>query len=314
MTESSSEDRRSSPSRPVLPPPQVGPSCSSYATRSPSCPARGSRRGERGCPCSCWPPWRRGSSESSSLPPRRWISHLSSIWPGEPDSKSRTIKLQQKIAIGHRFLWRRKRRNNIFRSMFIWMHVDLSMLTFERRQTSITEQRASIWIQWTEDSPCNSLEMLHIRVHSQGLSYAFRFKAICTCTCRRITAFTSPSRPTFHRNRSIENRASSLLRSNVWQQGEKGKMKLVKLSFAHKRHPGIDYRCADGRFLMSPRGMAVSNTRYLSSSETRVNAGIRGWILHLSESNWCQESVGGICFTNKWRAASLQPLTFSNYC
>jgi hypothetical protein len=28
----------------------------------------------------------------------------------------------------------------------------------------------------------------------------------------------------------------------------------------------IDYRCADGRFLMSPRGMAVFNTRYLSSS------------------------------------------------
>jgi hypothetical protein len=30
--------------------------------------------------------------------------------------------------------------------------------------------------------------------------------------------------------------------------------------------------------------MAVSNTRYLSSSETRVNAGIRGWKLHLSEA------------------------------
>ncbi len=46
----------------------------------------------------------------------------------------------------------------------------------------------------------------------------------------------------------------------------------------------IHYRCADSRFLMSPRGMAVSNTRYLSSCETRVNAGIRGWKLHLSES------------------------------
>ncbi len=39
----------------------------------------------------------------------------------------------------------------------------------------------------------------------------------------------------------------------------------------------IDYICAHGRFLMSPSGMAVSNTRYLSSSGTRVNAGIRGW-------------------------------------
>jgi hypothetical protein len=45
----------------------------------------------------------------------------------------------------------------------------------------------------------------------------------------------------------------------------------------------IDYRCADGRFRMSPRGVAVSNHRYLSSSETRVNAGIRGRKLHLSE-------------------------------
>jgi hypothetical protein len=62
----------------------------------------------------------------------------------------------------------------------------------------------------------------------------------------------------------------------------------------------IDYRCADGRFLMSPRGMAVSKTKYLSSSETiRVNAGIREWKLRLSELTLCQESVGGICFTNK---------------
>ncbi len=43
------------------------------------------------------------------------------------------------------------------------------------------------------------------------------------------------------------------------------------------------YRCAEGRSLMSPHGMAVSNTKYLSSSETRVNAGIKGWKGHLSE-------------------------------
>ncbi len=61
----------------------------------------------------------------------------------------------------------------------------------------------------------------------------------------------------------------------------------------------MDNRCADGRILMSPRVMAVSNARYLSSSETRVNAGIKGWKLHLTESTRCQESVGGICFTNE---------------
>jgi hypothetical protein len=65
---------------------------------------------------------------------------------------------------------------------------------------------------------------------------------------------------------------------------------------------------------MSPRGEAVSNTRYLSSSEKRVNADIRVWKLHLSESNWCQESFVGIWFTNQWKATSLQPLTFSNHC
>ncbi len=67
----------------------------------------------------------------------------------------------------------------------------------------------------------------------------------------------------------------------------------------HRTEKAVDYRCADGRFLMSPRGMAVSNTRYLSSSETRVNDGKRGWKLDLSESTLCQEAVGVICFTNK---------------
>jgi hypothetical protein len=47
----------------------------------------------------------------------------------------------------------------------------------------------------------------------------------------------------------------------------------------------IDYRCACSRFQMSPRGMvADSNTRNLSNSETRDNAGIRGQKLHISES------------------------------
>jgi hypothetical protein len=46
----------------------------------------------------------------------------------------------------------------------------------------------------------------------------------------------------------------------------------------------IDYRYADGRFTMWPRGVAVSNHIYLSSSKTRVNAGIRRWKLSLPES------------------------------
>ncbi len=62
---------------------------------------------------------------------------------------------------------------------------------------------------------------------------------------------------------------------------------------------------------MSPRGKAVSNKNYLSSSEARV--GIRRWKLNQSEQTWCQESIGGIRFTNKWRAASLSTSSEFDY-
>ncbi len=77
----------------------------------------------------------------------------------------------------------------------------------------------------------------------------------------------------------------------------------------------LDYRSADGRFTMSPRRLPVSNKNHLSSSPllTRVNADIRRWELHLSESIWCKEPINGIRFTNKWRAASpLLSLGFDN--
>jgi hypothetical protein len=45
----------------------------------------------------------------------------------------------------------------------------------------------------------------------------------------------------------------------------------------------LDYGYADGRFTMSPRGVAVSNLSYLSRGEIRVNAGRRRWKLHLSQ-------------------------------
>jgi hypothetical protein len=64
----------------------------------------------------------------------------------------------------------------------------------------------------------------------------------------------------------------------------------------------IDYRYADGRFMMSPHGVTVSKQNDLFSSDTRVNAAIRRWQLHLSESTRCHKCIGGICFTYKWRA------------
>ncbi len=44
-------------------------------------------------------------------------------------------------------------------------------------------------------------------------------------------------------------------------------------------------------------------TKIFPAVKTRVNAGIRQWKLHLSESTWCQESVGGICFTKKVKSS-----------
>jgi hypothetical protein len=74
------------------------------------------------------------------------------------------------------------------------------------------------------------------------------------------------------------------------------------------------HRYAYVRFKILPRGMAVSNHRYLSRSETGANAGVRRWKLHPSESTWFQESNKGICFIIEWRAASLRPsLGFCNF-
>jgi hypothetical protein len=53
--------------------------------------------------------------------------------------------------------------------------------------------------------------------------------------------------------------------------------------------------------------MTTSNPDSLSSSETGLNPGIRSWKMHLSEWARCQKAVGGIYFTTKWRAETLQP-------
>jgi hypothetical protein len=128
----------------------------------------------------------------------------------------------------------------------------------------------------------------------------------------------------WHHTKSFETRVCFSLKTNTvrWGHGATPlQTRGILVDLSHCATPGdmllairdsgaMYYRCADGRFLMSPRGCWVSNHIHISSSKTRVNAGIRGWKLHLSKFNRCQESVGGICFTKKKRrAASLQPLT-----
>ncbi len=59
--------------------------------------------------------------------------------------------------------------------------------------------------------------------------------------------------------------------------------------------------------------VTISNPHSLSSSETGVNPEIRSWKNHLSEWARCQKAVGGIYFTKKWRAETVQPgLEFDN--
>ncbi len=79
----------------------------------------------------------------------------------------------------------------------------------------------------------------------------------------------------------------------------------------------IDYRCEDGRFPEFASCMTMSNPDLISSSETRVNPGIRSWRKHISE--WARlldvrkplvESIS----QKKWRAETLQPgLEFDNF-
>ncbi len=59
--------------------------------------------------------------------------------------------------------------------------------------------------------------------------------------------------------------------------------------------------------------VTISNPDSLSSSETGVNPGIRSRKMHLSDWAWCQKAIGGIYFTKKWRAETLEPgLEFNN--
>ncbi len=65
---------------------------------------------------------------------------------------------------------------------------------------------------------------------------------------------------------------------------------------------------------MSSRWVTISKPDLLSSSKTGVNLGIRSWKKHFSDWARCQTAIGGIYFTKKWRAETLQPgLEFDNF-
>jgi hypothetical protein len=72
----------------------------------------------------------------------------------------------------------------------------------------------------------------------------------------------------------------------------------------------IDYRCdcEDGRFrfLQIASCVTISNLDSLSSSETGVHLGIRGWKKQLFEWARRQKAIGGIYVMKKWRAETLQ--------
>ncbi len=65
---------------------------------------------------------------------------------------------------------------------------------------------------------------------------------------------------------------------------------------------------------MSASYLTNSTSDSFSNSETGVNPGINSWKKHVSDWGRCQEAVGGIYFTNKWRAETLLPgLEFGNF-
>ncbi len=65
---------------------------------------------------------------------------------------------------------------------------------------------------------------------------------------------------------------------------------------------------------MSGSGVAIHNPDLLSSSEKKVNSGIRSWKNHWFQWARCQKAIRGIRFTKKWRAKTLQTgLEFDSY-
>ncbi len=70
----------------------------------------------------------------------------------------------------------------------------------------------------------------------------------------------------------------------------------------------------DGSFPVSANSAAISNPFLLSSSETGINPGIKSWRKHLSDWDRCKKAIGGVYFTKKWRAETLQPgLEFDDF-
>ncbi len=69
----------------------------------------------------------------------------------------------------------------------------------------------------------------------------------------------------------------------------------------------IDYRWEDGRVLVTASCVAFSSPDSLSSCKARVSPGIRSLKKQLSDWARCQRDIGGIYFTKKWRAETLQP-------
>ncbi len=67
-------------------------------------------------------------------------------------------------------------------------------------------------------------------------------------------------------------------------------------------HTHMDYRCEDGHFQVS-----TINVICFQAMKQGFNSGIRSWRKQLSERARCQKGIGGIYFTKKWRAETLQP-------
>jgi hypothetical protein len=67
----------------------------------------------------------------------------------------------------------------------------------------------------------------------------------------------------------------------------------------------IDYRCEDGSFLVFVSCVACSNLNALYCSE-RGSSSNQKLKKHLSDWAGCQKAIGGIYFTKKWKAETLQ--------
>ncbi len=174
----------------------------------------------------------------------------------------------------------------------------------------LAHEKVASMYQW--DDVVERTEKVYEMVREDRKSYAFKdrfFKwVLFVCLTEKVAANISE-----YRNELFVWILAMSFLFEIWQCSSCSESNEKRSSWSTFINT-IDYRCEDGRFPVSASCVTILIPDSLWSRETMVYFGIKSWKKHLSDWARCQKAVGGIYFTNKWRAETLQPgLGFHNF-